>query len=196
MTDDTRNYADECGDHGGNEGSCGLPAGWGTDFDSGKCKFHRGTSPDGSSHENNGNAETHGLTADAEKWFERHRDDVGDEVRLLVESWMTRAPFGWADHGNVWLLTECAIDEVRMREADDYVDEEGLVVDHYDGHDQVSGRPIREYKENPALLPKSRMKKDTVRTLKDLGVLDDPESQKATELGQLADVWRDDLEGE
>lgn len=58
-----RNYADECGDHGGRnrEGEpCGRPAGWGTDFDSGKCRNHRGTSPDGSSHEGNENAVKHG----------------------------------------------------------------------------------------------------------------------------------------
>jgi len=55
-----RNYADECGDHGGKGGECGLPAGWGTDFDSGKCRHCRGTSPDGSSHEGNDWAATHG----------------------------------------------------------------------------------------------------------------------------------------
>lgn len=174
MEEQERNYADECGDHGGTNRRgqpCGRAAGWGTDYDSGKCKNHRGTSPDGSSHEGNGNAETHGLTADAEKWFNRHRDEVEDDVQLLVESWMDRAPFGWEDHGNVWLLTECAVDEVRMREANEYVDEEGLVVEHYDGHDPISERPIHEFKENPALRPKSRMKKDTVRTLKDLGII-------------------------
>jgi hypothetical protein len=63
-----RNYDDECGDHGGDEGNCGLPAGWGTDFDSGKCRHHRGTSPDGSSHESNDWAAKTG--AYAEDFFE------------------------------------------------------------------------------------------------------------------------------
>lgn len=52
-----------CGDHGGTNSEkkpCGRAAGWGTDFDSGKCRRHRGTSPDGSSHEGNQNAVTHG----------------------------------------------------------------------------------------------------------------------------------------
>ncbi len=39
-----RQYEDECGlDHGGRNSAgelCGRPAGWGTDFDSGKCKHH------------------------------------------------------------------------------------------------------------------------------------------------------------
>lgn len=51
-----RNYESECGDHGGTNRAgepCGRPAGWGTDFDDGKCKHHRGTNADGSSHEGN-----------------------------------------------------------------------------------------------------------------------------------------------
>jgi len=54
---------DTCGDHGGTNRAadpCGQPAGYGTDFDDGKCKHHRGTSSDGSSHEDNDWASTHG----------------------------------------------------------------------------------------------------------------------------------------
>lgn len=61
--EDDRNYADECGDHGGTNGDgepCGRAAGWGTPDDSGRCRRHRGTSPDGSSHEGNDWAAKHG----------------------------------------------------------------------------------------------------------------------------------------
>lgn len=54
---------DTCGDYGGTnrEGDpCGQPAGYGTDLEDGKCKHHRGTSPDGESHEDNDWAATHG----------------------------------------------------------------------------------------------------------------------------------------
>jgi hypothetical protein len=64
---DSRNFDDECGDHGGRNRAdepCGRPAGWGTDFDSGKCKHHRGTNADGSSHAGNQNAVTHGAFSD------------------------------------------------------------------------------------------------------------------------------------
>jgi hypothetical protein len=75
-----RNYQDECGDHGGNKGTCGLPAGWGTDFDSGKCKFHRGTNADGSSHEENDNAVTHGA-------FKEHfRADLTTDEKDAIDS--------------------------------------------------------------------------------------------------------------
>jgi len=71
-----RNYEDECGDHGTHD--CGLAAGWGTDFDTGKCKFHRGTNADGSSHAGNDNAKTHGA------FSEHFRSDLTDaETRAL-----------------------------------------------------------------------------------------------------------------
>lgn len=59
---------DTCGDHGGTNRSgepCGQPAGYGTDFETGKCKHHRGTSPDGSSHEGNDWAATHGAYSES-----------------------------------------------------------------------------------------------------------------------------------
>jgi hypothetical protein len=57
-----------CGDHGGTnrrDEPCGRTAGWGTDFDDGKCRQHRGTSPDGTSHEGNDWAATHGAYSDS-----------------------------------------------------------------------------------------------------------------------------------
>jgi hypothetical protein len=78
---------DTCGDHGGTNRDgdpCGQPAGAGTDFDSGKCKHHRGTSPDGSSHEGNNHAATHGA------WSESFvtdflRDDEIERVKQAEE---------------------------------------------------------------------------------------------------------------
>lgn len=85
-----RNYQDECGDYGGtNSGGdpCGRPAGWGTDFEDGKCKHHRGTNADGSSHENNDNATTHGafkehFRSDLEP---EEKDAIDDMVQALRE---------------------------------------------------------------------------------------------------------------
>lgn len=74
---------DECGDHGGtnrNDEPCGNEAGWGTDFDTGKCRFHRGTSPDGSSHENNDFAKTHGA------FSEHFRSDLTDAEERALEA--------------------------------------------------------------------------------------------------------------
>lgn len=73
-----RNYQNECGDHGDHE--CGLPAGWGTDFDDGKCRHHRGTSPDGESHAGNDHAKTHGA------FSEHFRSDLTDAEERALEA--------------------------------------------------------------------------------------------------------------
>lgn len=76
-----RNYEDECGDHGDHD--CGLAAGWGTDFETGKCRFHRGTSPDGSSHEGNQHARKHG--AFSEHWRSDLTDAEIESLDALVD---------------------------------------------------------------------------------------------------------------
>lgn len=73
-----------------------------------KCRVHLGKSVDGSSHENNGFSERHGLTSDRAKWFDRHRDDVKEWVRTLVASYIQSAPFGWRDTAKVDKLCEAA----------------------------------------------------------------------------------------
>jgi len=164
---------------------CGLAAGWGTDNDDGPCKFHGGAST--GAPEGNGNAETHGLTADREQWFERHREDAEPLVRALVGSYVEDAPFGFENTAKVDLLTEVAIDQVRLRRANDVLDE--FVTEQVVGQTD-DGAPIVKVEENPAHMPRSRIKRDNVRTLKELGVLDDPDSAQAEAIDGLGDGAR------
>lgn len=180
-----RNYGDECGDHGGDEGDCGLAAGWGTDFDSGKCRFHRGTSPDGSSHENNGNAETHGLTSDPQKYYQRQDDADQERIDDWAESWARRADYELPGYDTI--LHETAVTLHQIHAADEYIAEEGVIVDQVIASTE-SGQPIVSEDENPAFLLKSRAMKDVIRTLKEFGCLDDPDSQQAAATKTLAEV--------
>jgi len=183
-----------CGDHGGHKTSgepCGRAEGWGTDFDSGKCKFHRGTSADGSSHDNIASNEKHGLKADTKKWFDRHRDEVEDDVRVLVESYIEDAPFGFENTAKVDKLTELCIDQIRLREANEWLREEFLKEETVSVTDD--GRPIKKLVENPAHMPRDRIKRTNLKGLKELGILDDPESQKAEAQEDLASLWAQEL---
>jgi len=75
-----------CGDHGGTNRRgepCGQPEGWGTDFETGKCRNHRGTSPDGKSHEGNQNARKHG--AFSELFRSDLREDEGAALDAVVD---------------------------------------------------------------------------------------------------------------
>lgn len=86
---DERNYQDECGDHGGRNKQgdpCGRAAGWGTDYETGKCRNHRGTSPDGTSHEGNNWAAKHGAWSESFMsgfLTEKERNRVRDAMEVL-----------------------------------------------------------------------------------------------------------------
>jgi len=178
------NDDDRCPATNRNGERCGHPAGWGTDHvGEGCCKHHGGANsgpPKG-----NGNAETHGLTADRETWFERHREDAEPLVRALVESYVEDAPFGFGNTAKVDLLTEVAIDQVRLREANDELDE--FLTEQVVGTTD-EGQPIMKVDENPAHMPRSRIKRDNIRLLKTLGVMDDPDSAQADATETLAEV--------
>lgn len=180
---------------------CGHTEGWGYENStSGFCKPHgeRGgqegnqnaVDNDGGAPVNNGNAETHGLTADADKWFQRHRDDVEGDVKEMVDSWMQLSNFGWEVTGNVRMLTNAAINECQIEGGDQYIAEEGAIVQEM----VPAGEGVlSQDTENPAFLYKSRLQKDTLRILDKFGILDSPESQQAEAQQDIADAWREAL---
>jgi len=133
---------------------------------------------DGGSPPANGNAERHGLYADRSKYHQRLDDDEQAWIDALVDNWLTDAPFSRKNIGGVELLRKTAIDEHKRRRANAYIDREGVVTETVAGVDD-DGNPILEKTENPANLPYSRLARDTVRTLKELNVLDSPDAQMA-----------------
>lgn len=172
------------------EASCkdGAPCGaWAVTGET-KCRIHLGKSVDGTSHENNGHSKRHGLTADRAKWFDRHRDDVKEWVRTLVASYIESAPFGWRDTVKVDQLCEVAIDQARLRESNDYLDdflvEQPTTV-------TADGEEVTQLRENPGHLPRDRIKRTNSRALKELGVLEDPDTSRAESVMTLAEVLND-----
>jgi hypothetical protein len=162
---------------------CGQPAGWGTDNETGPCKHHGGASdgpPVGTA-----NAEKHGLRADREKWFDRHREEAEPLVRALVESYVEDAPFSFDNVAKVDMLTEVAIDQVRIRRANDELDD--FLTEQVVGQTD-DGDPIYQIEENPAHMPRDRIKRTNAKLLKELGCLDDPDSAKAGAAMTLAEV--------
>jgi hypothetical protein len=168
---------------------CGQPAGWGTDSDAGPCKFHGGAGGDvgdpGGAPEDNENAETHGLTADRDKWFDRHREEVSERVRALTASYVRDAPFGWDAQAKVDQVVEVAIDQTRLRHSNDVID--GFLKTQVVGT-RDDGSPIRQVEEHPGHLPRDRIKRTNLRVLKDLGILDDPDSAQADATKTIAEV--------
>lgn len=131
------------------------------------------------------NREEHGLTADPQAWFERHREDVEPIVQSLVASYVEDAPFGFDATAKVDKLTEVAIDQVRLRQSNDHLDE--FLTEQVVDVDE-DGSPIVELEANPGHLPRDRIKRSNLRVLRELGILDDPDSQQAEATATLAEV--------
>jgi hypothetical protein len=201
-----RNYEDECGDHGGNQGECGLPAGWGTEFDSGKCKHHRGTSPDGTSHEDNTNAVTHGAYADCNSYYQNVLDeDLRQFVDDVFADYLGKYE---ALHGDPPLGIEAELFRVAVTHAKDIgldrwadekpdgldsghplVDEETEIVPVGEGRIETQ----RRYRESVVLAAQKKLSNDRRMWLKDLGLLEDPDSQNAEGRKDVADALREVL---
>jgi len=169
MSDDTDLCGAECRDGT----PCQNPPLDGAD----RCRMHGGKGS--GAPEGNGNAETHGLRSDREQWFKRHREDCEEDVQRMVAGWMEHAPFDWENYGNVQLLVDAAINECQVRRGDEYIREQGMIVEDFDGVSQ-DGRDINERKENPAFMAKSRLQRDTIRILDKLGIIDDGDDTDVT----------------
>jgi len=151
-----------------------------------RCRMHGGQSP--GPPENNGHNETHGLHADREKWFDRHREDAAELVRAIVASYVEDAPFGWDATAKIDQLCEIAIDQVRLRHSNEWLDE---FLTEQTVSVSENGREITRLEENPAHMPRDRIKRTNAKILKDLGIMDDPDSAQASATATLAEVIDD-----
>lgn len=145
--------------------------------------MHGGTNPGPG--EGNGNAETHGMRSDSEKWFDRHRDDVGGRVREKVARAVEHVPFSWENLMKMDELVQAAINQEQVRTGDQYIRDRGIMRTETI---PVGESAIRQDEENPASLQKSRLQKDTIRLLKELGYLDDPDSAQAESMQSIAEI--------
>jgi hypothetical protein len=208
--EDDRNYADECGDHGGmnRDGEpCGRAAGWGTSNDTGRCRRHLGTSPDGSSHKGNTNAVTHGAYADENAYYQSVLDET---LRSFVDDVFADYLEKYEQlHGEPPLGLESELFRVSVTHAKDigldrWAEEkpEGLKSGHPLVDEETEIVPIgegmtetqRRYRESVVLAAQKKLSNDRRMWLKDLGLLEDPDSQQAAANRDVADALRDVLQ--
>lgn len=193
--------SETCGDHGGTnrEGEpCGRPAGWGMDASSGKCKHHAGTSPDGSSHEGNQNARTHGLHSTPEYLLEDVDEKHLDTYHATHEALCTRYEefHGFEpDFAAKKRLSRISVEIIKEDLADEYLKEENdghiLTEEQVVDYDPDKGK-ISKSETSKVLTVLTDLKRETRLTLKDMGLLKDPDSQQADAVGDLATIIHDE----
>jgi len=144
------------------------------------CYHHGGAStgpPKGSA-----NAETHGLTSDPKKYKERQETEEADWIRTVRESILDRIRHSGREpdilDANLAELT--AIQMHMVYNAADYIDDTGLFNTVF-----VQDGGYEKDIPNSLLDDFRKFNKDIVGNLAKLGVLDDPESQKADAIQDL-----------
>ena len=140
--------------------------------DSERCRQHGGqsTGPAPESMAGNQNARSHGLHADPANVLDdlAERDSDGYEwVMRKYDSYLRSAPFE-AGTAKADQLKQVAVQEYTIWRATGFQLKDGVVRRTDDG-----------IAESPVNLPLDRMQRTVTRRLKELGVLEDPDSQQA-----------------
>lgn len=168
------------------KGYCNNRAGFKTDHvGAGRCKYHGGAA---GAPKNNVNAAKHNLYTQRSSYYENLSGKEQAWVNELVRSMLNDAPFTADNFQKFQMLREIAIDMHKKRQANDYTAEEGLIQENIVRDDEGDplmrdGELVTEDEENPINVSYDRLDRTMTRKMKELGLLDDPESQKA-ESGQ------------
>ena len=148
-----------------------------THFGEGRCYLHGGATRN--VNRGNNHAEKHGLYAERQNYYNNRSRQEQQWIDAVVESLLDDAPFGPESFAKLQMLRNIAIDMHKQQRANDYIDDVGVVErDKTIGYTE-QGKPILEDQENALNIAYDRLTRTTTRQLKELGLLDDPESQKA-----------------
>ena len=187
--------------------------GWGTDSSDGRCKFHGGATPtkaenpDVGPPEGSTNAVTHGAYADENSYYQNILNDplrefVDDVFADYLDDYQER-------HGEPPLGIKAELFRIAVTHAKDigldrWADEkpEGLDSGHPLVDEETEIVPIgegatetqRRYRESVVLTAQKRLSTDRRQWLKDLGILEDPDSQDAAAKQDVADALREVLQ--
>jgi hypothetical protein len=167
------------------EGFCANKAGFRTDHvGEGRCYLHGGASK--SANKGNNHAETHGLYSDRQNYYSNRSTDEQAWIDAVVDSLLDDASFSADNMAKLQMVRNIAIDMHKQQRANDYIDEVGVVnKDKTVGYTD-DGRPIKEDVENALNVAYDRLNRTMTRQMEKLGILEDPESQKAESQENLA----------
>lgn len=184
------NAEDRCPATNRNGERCGHPAGWGTDNDTGPCKYHGGLGGDVGDErgapEGNQNATRHGIHSDPANVL----DDLAENnpkayewVERKHDSYLDTAPFELGSGKADQLRMICVREYCVWRATGVQVRDGMLKKTHIQGSDGELHEVEDEHSINIAI---DRAERTITRRLKELGILDDPDSAQAGATDNLA----------
>jgi len=194
------------------EGRCnaeidsGYCEGW--QMDNGRCHKHGGRNEDddrdaGGAPEGNINSISHGLYAETNKFYQTIMSDkeraLCDEI---FQDYCTqfREKHGDPHTGEQARLFEVSVNHVKIIHSDNWATdkpeslESGNPMVDKGERFNTEGVPYQEYTETVVLKGQTRLRNSDRQWLKDMGLLQDPESKKADNMEGLAEMWASELE--
>ena len=164
---------------------CANKAGFRTNHvGDGRCYLHGGANKDVK--KGNNYAEKHGLYSNRQNYYKNRSDTEKAWIDGVVESLLDDAPFGADNMAKLQMVRNIAIDMHKQQRANNYIDEVGIVnKDKTVGYTD-DGHPIKEDQENVLNVAYDRLNRTMTRQMKELGILDDPDSQQAEANNNIA----------
>lgn len=162
-----------------------------------KCYHHMGTSKDGSSHKGNQHNQRHGLYSTPEYLKQHFSEDQEDRYIAYFEALCSRYERRLGKEPDAFAkdrLSRVAIECVKERIADEWLAEQAeetgnLLVEQF-----YNDEGIPQKRENQILRELTALKRETRMTLKDMGLLHDPETEQAQATKELGAVVAEALE--
>ena len=96
------------------------------------------------------------------------------------------APFDTESFAKLQMVRNIAIDMHKQQRANDYIDEVGVVERDKTVAYTDAGKAIVEDRENVLNVAYDRLNRTMTRQMKELGILDDPDSQQADAQNNIA----------
>ena len=164
---------------------CANRSGFRTDhFDEGRCYLHGGCAK--TANEGTNFAEKHGLHADRQNYYKNRTSEEQMWIDAVIESLLDDASFGPDNFAKVQMVRNIGIDLHKQRNANRFLDQEGIVQEDQTVGYSPDGKPILEDRENPVNIAYDRLTRTLTRQCKELGLLSDPDSKQAEASQNLA----------
>lgn len=154
------------------------------EYPDGKCGYHTDFKKES---DGDGNNYIHGIKQNRSSYYEDQNPEDQAWIDAVVDSFLENADFTESDTGKLTLLRNVAIDLHKKRRADEYIELEGMAQTQVEGFHESYGLMESE-SENVLHITADRLSRTSLRTLKELDVLDSPDSKQAEAQQSMVDA--------
>lgn len=178
--------SEECGyDMDSEEGLCSHPA----SYPDGRCGKH--SSHNSEYQETRKANQKHGLYTS--EYYESIPEEDQKFIDMVAEDLLEKSYYTEDDESMVEKCRQVAIDLHQKRRADGYIAKKGMTQENTVGIHEQYGE-ITETEENTLFITKDRLSRESRLTMKDLGILDQDNSQTEEAAKSLVESLSEDLE--